>query len=265
MVLLGRSPECQITIEDPLVSRQHARIRIEGDEAQVEDLGSRNGVRVNGRPIEGSQVLKHSDRIRLGTQELVFLAVANKRRSARTTGFMSVCPDCGTPYPEQAKRCPHCGSSEPPQDEDTISGLVVEPKRSWTFQLLGEVIERALSTGRAIEADRLLRRAAHEVDERLQAGARLDVDQLATMSGYAIDLAALRGDREWIDWALGLHRSQHRLPDDAVLSRLEGLGRGAVPALTEALGKLVEWARGQEHLEGPDDALERLEQLAGSA
>ena len=135
-VILGRSPDCQITIEDPLVSRQHARISVDEAGAHISDLGSRNGVRINGRLIQGEKLLSDGDRIRLGTQELVFSVVMTKTRDARPTGFMRVCGSCGTPYPEVAPQCPHCGFVEP-KDEDTMSGLSVEPKRSWTFQLLG--------------------------------------------------------------------------------------------------------------------------------
>jgi pSer/pThr/pTyr-binding forkhead associated (FHA) protein len=46
--IIGRSLECHLTIDDPLVSRQHARITVGDDGAQIEDVGSRNGVRVNG-------------------------------------------------------------------------------------------------------------------------------------------------------------------------------------------------------------------------
>ena len=89
-VVIGRSPECQITIEDPLVSRQHARILISGDEARVVDLGSRNGVRVNGNLIQEETLLHDQDRVRLGTQDLVFLAVDEQAGGSlpKATGFM---------------------------------------------------------------------------------------------------------------------------------------------------------------------------------
>src|SRR3954463_6857632 len=67
--LVGRSANCQVTLDDPLVSREHARIRIQGSGAVVEDLGSRNGVQVGGKPIVGSAALCSGDRIRIGTQE----------------------------------------------------------------------------------------------------------------------------------------------------------------------------------------------------
>ena len=263
-VVIGRSPDCHITIEDPLVSRQHARIKVGEDSAEVEDLGSRNGVRINGRKIEGPHALRDGDRIRLGTQELVFSAVQKKGRAARPTGYMRVCASCGTPFPEVAPQCPHCGHSEP-REEDTISGLMVEPKRSWTFQLLGEVIERALSTGRAPEADRLMRRAAKEVDDRMAAGDRLDPNQLEAITGYAVRLAQLGGSTEWASWALRVHRRQELMPSSDVIDSLEKLDLTAHPDLRDIVDGFVTWFRDSRP---PDEApsadlakLSRLEKL----
>ena len=70
--LIGRSAECHVTIEDPLVSRQHARIMLEGDAVTFEDLGSRNGGRINGLPVKRPVQLRDGGRIRIRTQELVF-------------------------------------------------------------------------------------------------------------------------------------------------------------------------------------------------
>ncbi|MGE3636868.1 MAG: FHA domain-containing protein, partial [Sandaracinaceae bacterium] len=209
-IVLGRSPDCHITIEDPLISRRHAKIMIRGDVAAVQDLGSRNGVRINGRAIDGESEIKDGDRIRLGTQELLFSVVRRRDRPARPTGYMRVCHACATPYPEGSPTCPHCGAPAL-EEEDTVSGMMVESRRNWTFQLLGEVIERALSTGRAAEADRLLRRAAKEVDDRLAAGERLDADHISMISTFAVRLARLVGGSEWVAWPLTLHRRQGKM------------------------------------------------------
>src|SRR5580693_6435434 len=75
VTFIGRSPDCQVTIEDPLVSRQHARIVIDDMGARVEDLKSRNGVKVNGQAIKGETAIKDGDRLRIGTQELVFCEI----------------------------------------------------------------------------------------------------------------------------------------------------------------------------------------------
>jgi hypothetical protein len=242
-VVIGRSPGCHITIEDPLVSREHVRIRVlESGGAVVVDLGSRNGVRVNGRPVEkhGEHPLKDGDRIRIGTQELVFTVVEGREQPGRTTGFMRMCNACGIPYPEGAGTCPHCGARTA-EDEDTMSGIVVEPRRNWTFQLLGEVIERSLATGRAAEADRLLRRASKEVDERLAAGDKLDITHVAMIAGFAVRLAALDGGSEWLGWALMLHRRQSLMLSSAVIAALENLDLDALPQMARLVGDYCAW------------------------
>lgn len=258
-VVLGRSPDCHITIEDPLISRRHARIVLRGDEAFVEDLGSRNGVRVNGRAIDGEVALSDGDRVRIGTQELLFSVVKRRDRPARPTGYMRVCHACGTPYPEGSPSCPHCGAPAL-EEEDTVSGMMVEPRRNWTFQLLGEVIERALSTGRAAEADRLMRRAAKEVDDRLAAGERLDQDHLSMISSFAVRLARLLGGSEWVSWALTLHRRQSKMLADDVIDRLEEIDMSTLPDVPEALDGYVTWYKTNPP-SGPSPDLARLARL----
>lgn len=244
-VIIGRSPDCHITIEDPLVSRHHAKLRVSDESATVMDLGSRNGVRLNGRAIEGEAVLKDGDRIRLGTQELVFTHVHRPERAARPTGFMCVCRACGTPYPEGAAACPHCGAPAQPDEDTTISGLRVEPKRNWTFQLLAEVIEKALATGRSMEADRLMRRAAKEVDERLAEGERIDPAQVAMICTFALRLAVLVGGSEWLAWALTLHKRQNLLPSGVVLAELAALDRDSFPEYVRIVEQFVTWWKGR--------------------
>jgi hypothetical protein len=260
--VLGRSPDCHITIEDPLISRRHAKIVVRDDSAFISDLGSRNGVRVNGRPIDGETRLTDGDRIRLGTQELLFSVVKRKDRPARPTGYMRVCHACGTPYPEGSPSCPHCGAPAL-DEEDTVSGMMVEPRRNWTFQLLGEVIERALSTGRAAEADRLMRRAAKEVDDRLAAGERLDANHISMISSFAVRLARLLGGSEWVAWALTLHRRQGKMLADEVIDRLEELDLSALPDVSPVLDSYVHWYKTSPPPEPSQDLsrLARLEQL----
>lgn len=64
--VLGRHPECTVQLNSNMVSRKHARVFRRGDGFSIEDLGSGNGTFVNGKKIEGSTVLKHQDRIKLG-------------------------------------------------------------------------------------------------------------------------------------------------------------------------------------------------------
>lgn len=69
---IGRSRQCDVVLSDPNVSRQHAEVRPRGGSWVVNDLGSTNGVSLNGRRIEGPQVVKPGDEIELGTSVMKF-------------------------------------------------------------------------------------------------------------------------------------------------------------------------------------------------
>ena len=71
-VVIGRSRECDIQLADPNVSRRHAEVRPSGGSWIVRDLGSTNGVKVNGRRIHGPQSLKAGDVVELGTTRVTF-------------------------------------------------------------------------------------------------------------------------------------------------------------------------------------------------
>jgi predicted component of type VI protein secretion system len=65
-VSMGRDPGNQVVINDPQISRQHARITPQGGLMILEDLGSTNGTTVNGLRITGPHTLAHGDEIGLG-------------------------------------------------------------------------------------------------------------------------------------------------------------------------------------------------------
>ena len=69
---IGRSRDADIVLEDVNVSRKHAEVRPSGGSWIVRDLGSTNGVKVNGRRIQGPQSLKRGDVIELGTSRATF-------------------------------------------------------------------------------------------------------------------------------------------------------------------------------------------------
>lgn len=69
---LGRSKECDCVVRDPNVSRRHAELRRSGNgDWQIVDLGSTNGVKVNGRLVESSR-LSPGDEVVLGTSRFTF-------------------------------------------------------------------------------------------------------------------------------------------------------------------------------------------------
>jgi hypothetical protein len=71
VVVLGRSKECQIQILDPNVSRRHAEVRRDGRDFTVVDLGSTNGIEVDGKRVP-ELALTDGSRFTVGSTEVVF-------------------------------------------------------------------------------------------------------------------------------------------------------------------------------------------------
>ena len=69
---IGRSRQCDVVLNDPNVSRQHAEIRPRGGSWVLTDLGSTNGSSLNGRRIEGPEVIKPGDELEVGTSVIKF-------------------------------------------------------------------------------------------------------------------------------------------------------------------------------------------------
>lgn len=67
-VHLGRGEDCDIVVNSPSVSRNHAVLEVDPDKLVVEDLGSSNGTYVNNERV-AREPLKHGDRVRFGNVE----------------------------------------------------------------------------------------------------------------------------------------------------------------------------------------------------
>ena len=82
--ILGRGGACDVVLNYPVVSRQHAAlIRREDDTWTVHDLGSTGGVTVNGAAVEGSAPVAYGDVLGLGGVETVLLPVSPEEKAQR--------------------------------------------------------------------------------------------------------------------------------------------------------------------------------------
>jgi len=70
-MVIGRAPECDITVRDILLSRRHCRIENEGRDWFVTDLGSKNGTRIGGQAVLRHK-LRDGDVIRIGKTAVRF-------------------------------------------------------------------------------------------------------------------------------------------------------------------------------------------------
>jgi pSer/pThr/pTyr-binding forkhead associated (FHA) protein len=80
--LIGRCRQSDLRPSSDLVSRLHAMILMDGDQAWIRDLGSTNGTWVNGSRLEGEVLLQHDDLVRIGPLSFRVLIQPELSRSA---------------------------------------------------------------------------------------------------------------------------------------------------------------------------------------
>ena len=177
--IIGRSASCQLSLDDPLVSRSHAKLTVAAESLQVEDLGSRNGVRVNGQRIDSPRPVVHGDKISIGNQDMTLLY----KREART------------------------------------ETLAQQPatQRLHAFGLLGGLADKALAMGRGDEAERILGTHLDQLLDDARDGYAPSQDITDRAGTYAIKLASVTGKAAWVDYIFRLYASLKRpCPADVV-------------------------------------------------
>ena len=68
--VVGRSPDADITIDDPYASEFHARVGTSDDKVVIHDLGSTNGTYVNGRRVTSPTTVSRGDTVQIGKTTL---------------------------------------------------------------------------------------------------------------------------------------------------------------------------------------------------
>ncbi|HEY3818681.1 MAG TPA: FHA domain-containing protein [Polyangiaceae bacterium] len=264
ITVIGRSLDCNLTIEDPLVSRQHASIIVDDEGGSVEDMGSRNGVRVNGLQVRGATPLRDGDRVRIGTQDFVFCRVDPLGKAhSKTTGVLRLCAKCRLPYPREMVACPNCEATEQ-TDEETLSGSFgSENQTAWSVQLLVEALERALTLGRLSDAERIARRATAQVEELVVAGGAIDTKALAALAAQAVATTLATNDPTWVLWAIDIYRRTDRVPPIEVVERVGEAASKHQGVVRAALATLLQHLDGTARTSSPSDvdSIARLEQM----
>ena len=77
-VTIGRAAPSDVLIESSLVSRQHCRLQVDGEQVSVTDLGSTNGTLLDGVRVQGTTPLQHGSVLQLGR-----VSIAYERRTRR--------------------------------------------------------------------------------------------------------------------------------------------------------------------------------------
>lgn len=76
VVIIGRSPDCTISIDDLYMSAQNTQLWFENGEWYIADMGSTNGTYVNGQKMDDEPlILDGGDKIRIGQIEFLIVIV----------------------------------------------------------------------------------------------------------------------------------------------------------------------------------------------
>ncbi|MGB5701648.1 MAG: FHA domain-containing protein [Polyangiales bacterium] len=224
-VVVGRGSVCHVTIDDPMLSRRHARIDLSASEPVIEDLRSRNGTQLNGRPLHGRATLRDGDRIRIGTQELVFLVPSRAKKNFRTTSGLTFCVGCAVPYPSSSPECPHCGAVATVQGDGPRARDVAAT--GWTFHLLSQVVGRAIEQGRLADAERMLSRGVAELDEQLAERIEVEPARIIGIAECAARLGCALRTPRWLEISAKLYCRAEVPPSLDLLALLDELPRDA--------------------------------------
>jgi hypothetical protein len=108
-MFIGREANNDITINDPEVSRKHARLFVQGGNMILEDLGSTNGTSVNGQRLTGPYVLRAGEIITLGEKiTLLFETTGNDANATMASSRIPSQPQYipQSPQPPQVYQAP---------------------------------------------------------------------------------------------------------------------------------------------------------------
>ena len=124
-LVIGRHPSVEVQLEDAMISRQHARITADEDEVTLTDLGSVNGVQLNGKRIEANQPVpvRNGDVARIHDYEVAF-AIEERFATAPVE-------------PESVKSEPAAAPAAPPVPATPAGAELDDDERCMRSDLIG--------------------------------------------------------------------------------------------------------------------------------
>ena len=221
-VLLGRAATCHVAIDEMMVSRVHAKIVVTEDAVIVRDMGSTNGVFVNGARIERPTPLREGDILSLGAVDLSIEAW--------------VAPPESGDVPQADAKPEQSVATTPPAHTSKVDAL----------EHIGMLAQRLLKAGQIEMAERALSGHLRQVIEASRDGRAIPASTITQASTCALALAAARNDARWFDYVVELHLLKKRPMDALLTDRVALLVRQLVPFDRELFGRYRAMLQTQE-------------------
>jgi FHA domain len=242
--VIGRAEDCEIQFDRQRASRKHAEITIGLYEAHIEDLGSTNGVYVNGRRIASRQRLRTRDVVAIGDEHFEL------RSDPQGSNPLQELGRCELPTLREDAPATPLASMRDETEETDMLGIVGAMAIKWLDQDRVPDAEHALSG----HLRQIISRARAAPVRRSTATSAVD---------YALRLALATSKADWISYILELStlcKLELSVPAVVALERLHGSGVQlpieALKAYLEKMGKAEGASREQGY------ALVRLRRLA---
>lgn len=261
-ILIGRSSNCHLVLDDGLVSRRHAQIVVTDSRAAVEDFGSANGVFVNDKRVSGSEQLNAGDRLQIGKQVFVVCAVNRppvslpaERFNAETLHGLRAAPDLSL----DIQLGDRAAGTKPDLKIPAVEAEATT--RAEALELLGGVADKVLAMGRGEEAERVLSTALANVLAEVKRGREPAPRVVGRAASYAGKLAEATSRGKWLDYTIELYAGLRRPLPIELVDQMYGVLRRVDAVNLTGLRAYLAILHAQASAYGPNErfAIQRLE------
>jgi hypothetical protein len=202
-ITVGRSSVCDVVIDDPRVSAEHARLVATTDGVTVTDLDSLNGVFVNGVRVTGEMSLVAGDLAAFG--EVVFEVVAKEVQDADLhESDRPTLMDVVSPFAE-----------DPVERSQDIEG----------FRVLASVIDKAIALDHVDNVEPVAADCLNRIAEDTEAGKVVEQELLELAARYTVKLAAATGRGVWVNTLLRIYHGRAEILPVDLIDALYGILR----------------------------------------
>jgi len=257
-ITIGRASDCNLILDDGLVSRRHAHVRVETGKVIVEDLESSNGVFVNGERVSGQRELGAGDQLTIGKQQIIVRGALTSQR----------------PKPRAGRRI--LAETLHSTDPLVLEEMGLEPETvapgsrgGEALELLAGVADKILALGRGEEAEKMLGGQLNKVVVAARLGHALEPPVVQRAAGLAVRLAAVTGKGVWVDYTFELYACLKRPLPAEIIDQLYEVARKVSSVSLSTLRDYVATLRSDQARFGPAEKflfqrIEGLERLVAS-